>query len=48
MTGPALPPQPDAPERASVALAVLLVAVGNFASALLAAVLVVVCLVGLR
>lgn len=42
------PPPQDQPERLSVVAAVLLVALGNFASALLAALLVVVCVVGLR
>jgi hypothetical protein len=39
MTGPVLPPQ-DRPERLSIITAVLLVAVGNFASAVFAALLV--------
>jgi hypothetical protein len=46
MTGPQLPPAVAStqPERLTVAMAVLLVAVGNFGSALLAALLIVVCL----
>jgi hypothetical protein len=42
------PPPQDQTERLSIVGAVLLVATGNFASAVLAALLVVACVVGLR
>jgi hypothetical protein len=46
MTGPALPPAIaiTRPERLAITMAVLLVAIGNFASAVLAALAVLVCL----
>jgi hypothetical protein len=48
MTGAALPPAATTtrPEGLTVAMAVLLVAVGNFGSAVLAALLVLICLAG--
>jgi hypothetical protein len=45
MTGPALPPAAATtrPERLAIVMAVLLVAIGNFAAAMLAALLVLIC-----